>query len=169
MTAGIRITGATFTNGSTILGDDASPTVFIQPWYITNEGQFGSVVSLGGGSWVVSPGATIADSIYFEAAALVTLNEWYAKFSNAGFDSNYSYAWNATWATGGTTVVRMAIGTTGTNTGDPNLMKVIPIDTTITGWETNSVFSTLAKSGTYSLPVTFTPYVPTTQMTTNWT
>jgi hypothetical protein len=171
MTAGIQITGATFTGGSIISGVQApSATVVIQPWYITNEGQFGPhVTSLGSGSWLVSVGATLAENMYFEAATQGTLAEWTTKFATAGFNTDYSYAWNATWASGQTTVVRMAIGSVGTDTGDPNLMKVIPVDTTITGWETSNPFTTSAGApGVYSLPVTFTPYVPTTQMTNSW-
>ena len=144
-------------------------TISIEPWYITNEGSSGSLVtSLGSGSWLVSPTATIASAIYFEAAAQGTLSQWLAKFASAGFDPDYSYAWNATWATGGTTVVRMAIGTTGTATGDPNLLKVIPIDINVSGWEISNPFITSALTGVYTLPVTFTPYVPTTQMTNTW-
>jgi hypothetical protein len=177
MTAGIQITGATFTNGSTILGDDASPNISINRWDITNRGFSGGGVAYVGNptvfeSWTVDPGTTIASAIYFEATGQSTLDIWLAKFSNAGFDINYTYAYNATWGAGSTTVntvVRVGVGINGTGTGDPNLMKIIPIDTTVTGWQTNSVFSTLALPGTYNFPVALTPYVPTTQMTTNWT
>jgi hypothetical protein len=106
--------------------------------------------------------------MYFEAAAQITLTEWYAKFAAAGFDPNYSYAWNAVWASGQTTVVRMAIGMTGTATGDPNLMKVMPVDTNVSGWETSSPYTTQALPGVYNLPVTFTPYSPTAQMGNTW-
>jgi hypothetical protein len=174
MTAGIQLLGGIqFSGGSTILGDDASPNISITPWDITNRGSSGSGVTYVGNpptldSWTVDPGTVIASSIYFEATNAGTLADWYAKFSNAGFDPDYSYAWNATWATGGSTVVRMAIGSNGTYTGDPNLMKIIPIDTTIPGWEVADPFTTLAKPGTYNLPVALTPYIPTTQMTYNW-
>ena len=174
MTAGIQISGATFTGGSVINGDDASPNISITPWDITNRGFSGSGIAYVGNPptldrWIVDPGTTISSAIYFEATGSPTLADWYAKFSNAGFDSNYTYAWNATWATGGTTVVRMGIGINGTGTGDPNLMKIIPIDTTVSGCETSNPFTTLAKPGTYDLPVALTPYVPATQMTNNWT
>ena len=165
--------GAGITVGTgIIIGDTAVPpsTVIVQPWYITNEGQFGAhVAALGSGSWLVSVGATLAESMYFEAATGSTLADWTAKFSAAGFNTDYSYAWNATWDSGQTTVVRMAIGATGTTTGDPNLMKVIPIDTGITGWETSDPYTTPAGApGVYSLPVTFTPYSPTVQMGNSW-
>jgi len=174
MTAPYKIqVGAGITMGSGIvLGDTAVPpsTVVVQPWYITNEGSHGPhVASLGGGSWLVSVGATLSENLYFEAATLGTLTDWTSRFSAAGFNTDYSYAWNAVWASGQTTVVRMAIGATGTTTGDVNLMQVIPVDTSITGWETSNPSTTPAGApGVYSLPVTFTPYSPTTQMGNTW-
>jgi len=48
-------------------------------------------------------------------------------------------------------------------------MQVIPVDTSITGWETSNPLTTPAGApGVYSLPVTFTPYSPTVQMGNTW-
>ena len=160
--------GITIGGGITFGALPPPPAFTINLVDITNEGASGvNVYSSGSGSWFVTGGAFISSAIYFEAVTGGTLASWYAQFASAGFNSSDSYAWNATWATGGSTVVRMAIGATGTNTGDPNLMKIIPIDTTVPGWETSSPYSTLAKSGPYILPVTLTPYIPTTSMHTN--
>ena len=175
--SGINLLGGIkFDGGSLILGDDASPNIAVAPWDITNRASSGTGIAYVGNnstfdSWTVDPGTVIASAMYFGATNAPTLADWYARFANAGFDPDFSYAWNATWAAGSTTintVVRMAIGVNGTYTGDPNLMKIIPIDTTIPGWEIAATWTTLAKPGTYNLPVTLTPYVPTTQMTTDW-
>jgi hypothetical protein len=177
MTTGIHLlSGIQFSGGSTILGDDASPNISITPWDITNRGGMGGGVTYVGTptvfeSWTVDIGTTIASAIYFEATDAPTLAIWLGKFASAGFNTNYTYAYNATWGAGSTTintVARVGVGITGTGTGDPNLMKIIPIDTTVTGWETNSVFSTLALPGTYNFPLALTPYVPDTQMGNDW-
>ena len=179
----IQIDGVTFQGTSTgmIIESGPSAIISIQPWDITNRGSSGGGVTYVGNayaggspitdSWAVDPGTTIASAIYFEATGQSTLDIWLGKFAFAGFDTNYTYAYNATWGAGSTTintVVRVGVGITGTGTGDPNLMKIIPIDTTVSGWQTSSVFSTLALPGTYNFPLALTPYVPDTQMGNDW-
>lgn len=127
-------------------------------------------VYLGAGSWNINVPFTgnfdgsIADAIQFFAGSPSVLAQWQAAWNNAGYNSNDSYAWNATWATGGTGVVRIQLAP-----GAPNWdMLIVPVDTTFTGWQTTNPNQVPAVQGVFTLPVTLTPYSPTVDRGSNW-
>ena len=122
-------------------------------------------VYLGSGSWNInvpftgSNDGSINTAIFFDAVSPGVLAQWEAFWT--GYDTNYSYAWNATWASGQTGVVRMRLSPS--NTFGQQVF-VVPIDTSFPDWQTTSVELVPAVQGVFTLPVTLTPYVPTTQM-----
>jgi hypothetical protein len=140
---------------------------------IANPNIFGGLgVYLGSGSWDINvpftgsyPGS-IADAIQFGSASAGVLAQWEANWTNAGYDYNSlnSYAWNAIWATGGTTVVRMRLNPNG---GTQEVL-IVPIDTTFSGWQSTLSYQVPAVQGVFTLPVTLTPYVPTTVLVGDW-
>jgi hypothetical protein len=140
---------------------------------IASPGIFGGLgVYLGSGSWDInvpftgSYDGSIADAIQFGSASAGVLAQWVAFFDNAGYDYNtYSYAWNATWSTGGTGVVRMRLFP-----GASRKVFIVPIDTTFPDWQITSAELVPAVQGVFTLPVTLTPYIPTTTLGSrgNW-
>jgi len=140
------------------LSDIASPGIF------NNLGVYS-----GSGSWDINVGfvgfgsydGSIGTAIQFGSASAGVLAQWVANWTNAGYDYNtYSYAWNATWATGGTGVVRMYL-----NPG-ANEVNIVPIDTGYfdADWRTAPPQDIPAVQGVFTLPVTLTPYIPTTTL-----
>jgi hypothetical protein len=124
-------------------------------------------VYLGSGSWDInvpwtgnSPGSTV-DAIEFNAMYPGVLAQWEAAWASAGYDTNYSYAWNATWASGQTGVVRLRL-LPAAYTGQQ--IFIVPIDTTFPAWQTTTPDQVPAVQGVFTLPVTLTPYVPTTPL-----
>lgn len=133
---------------------------------ITNPSIFtGLGVYSGSGSWDINVPFTggydgsIDDGITFDAISPSILTQWQAFWAGAGYDTNYSYAWNATWATGGTGVVRMRLGAITL----PQII-IVPIDTTFPDWQITPPQNVPAVQGVFTLPVTLTPYLPATQM-----
>jgi hypothetical protein len=84
-----------------------------------------------------------------------------AAFGAGGLDVNYGYAWNVSWQTGGSGIIRVAINGFG-----PNTLILSPIDTTDTQWQSGSINGPL-QVGTFAFPATFTLYQPATAMQTN--
>ena len=149
--------GSRSTTSLTIsLADITSPDIFS-----------GLGVYLGSGSWNINVPFTgnydgsIADAIEFDFASPGVLAQWEAAWASAGYDTNYSYAWNATWASGQTGVVRMNL-IPAAPTGQQ--IFIVPIDTTFPAWQTTTPNQVPAVQGVFTLPVTLTPYVPATQM-----
>lgn len=88
-----------------------------------------------------------------------------AVWTAAGLDTNNAYVWNITWATGGSIVARVALNPDNIS----NSIAIVPIDQTDTRWQSGAIGGpTLA--GTFEFPATFTPYIPTTQISshTDW-
>ena len=82
-------------------------------------------------------------------------------FSAGGLDAGYGYAFQVSWQTGGTGLIRVAINGFG-----PNTLILSPIDTTDTLWQTGSIDGP-KQAGTFAFPATFTLYQPATSMQTN--
>jgi hypothetical protein len=198
----------------------------------------------GSGSWNINVpwtggyAGSIADAIFFGPASPGVLAQWEAAWASAGYDTNYSYAWNATWGNplniatnidGGlvgwgpygtalsvaanpvilstypvgstitwqdnTTATIVQIDDNGSyydifwdtpKTGDlfpmtlsktgvvrmrllpgaspGNQVFIVPVDTTFPTWQTTTPNQVPAVQGVFTLPVTLTPYVPTTQL-----
>jgi hypothetical protein len=144
------------------LSDIASPSIF------NNLGVYS-----GSGSWDInvpffgSYDGSIATAIEFGSASAGVTAQWVANWTNAGYDYNtYSYAWNATWATGGTGVVRMKLNPNG---GTQQIF-IVPIDTSFQDWQITPTDQVPALQGVFTLPVTLTPYIPTTTLggSGNW-
>lgn len=84
-----------------------------------------------------------------------------AAWTAASLDPAFAYAWHATFATytppvgapqsNYSCLVRMSIG--------GGQIKIIPIDQTDTTWQTGS-YSSTALQGTFTLPLTLSPYTP---------
>jgi hypothetical protein len=84
-----------------------------------------------------------------------------AAFAANGLDPTLGYAWNVSWTTGGTGVIRLAIN------GDGALsLLMAPIDTTDTQWQSGSTNGP-KQAGTFAFPATFTIYQPVTSMQSN--
>jgi hypothetical protein len=158
--AGVTLNGFNNTTSLTIaLADITSPNIFP-----------GLGVYLGSGSWDInvpwtgySPGS-IVDAIEFDAVSPGVLAQWEAAWASAGYDitvADYSYAWNATWASGQTGVVRMRLWAAA-STGQQ--IFIVPVDTTFPAWQTTPPYQVPAVQGVFTLPVTLTPYVPTTPL-----
>jgi len=160
--AGVTLNGYSSQGFTITLADIANPSIFS-----------GLGVYVGNGSWDINvpftgsyPGS-IADAIEFRSASAGVLAQWEANWTNAGYDYNSlnSYAWNAIWATGGTTVVRMRLN----RIGGTQEVFIVPIDTTFSGWQSTPSYQVPAVQGVFTLPVTLTPYVPTTVLDgSNW-
>jgi len=139
---------------------------------ITNPNIFGDLgVYLGSGSWQVQAnppadftnGPKISNAIWFYATTPL-LNSIIAAWTSLSYNPNISYAWTAHWASGQTTTVRLGYGAgAGYGSGDPRVF-IVPIDTSFSNWQTTDVYSVPSPPGTYTLPVTLTPYKPTTQL-----
>jgi hypothetical protein len=84
-----------------------------------------------------------------------------AAFGSGGIDVNYGYAFQVSWQTGGTGLIRVAINGTG-----PNTLLLSPIDTTDTQWQTGSTNGP-RQAGTFAFPAMFTLYQPATSMQPN--
>jgi hypothetical protein len=82
-------------------------------------------------------------------------------FAASGIDPGYGYAWQVSWQTGGTGLIRVAINGFG-----PNTLILSPIDTTDTQWQSGSINGP-KQVGTFAFPATFTLYQPATAMQTN--
>ena len=132
---------------------------------ITNPDIFGTLgVYLGSGSWQVQnpppyPGGAnpcIADAMLFYVDTPV-LDAISAVWTRLGYNVSSAYAFTAVWASGQTTTVRLAYGNGGTY-GPPNLVFIVPIDTGFPGWQSADPFTVPSVVGTYTLPVTLTPF-----------
>jgi hypothetical protein len=142
---------------------------------ITNPGIFYSLGTyLGSGSWQVqnpAPGGyppNAGCAMYFYADT-PTLNVISAVWARLGYDPNSAYAFNARWASGQNTTVRLAYGTGGTSSGNPTQVDIVPIDTGFIGWQSTDPFTVPSPVGTYTLPVTLTPFTePTPYGGSNW-
>jgi hypothetical protein len=71
------------------------------------------------------------------------------------------YAWNVSWNTGGSGVVRMAFGYSNSDS-----LLIAPIDTTFSNWQTTNTYDVPLLAGTFTFPATFTLYNPTTELIT---
>jgi hypothetical protein len=80
-----------------------------------------------------------------------------AAWTAAGFDTANSYVWNVSFATGGSIVSRTAVNPNGI----ANSLAITPINQTDPRWQTGQI-GTPTQAGTWTFPAVFTPYVPTT-------
>ena len=153
ITGGLRITG-----GLTI----GALSFTISPSDIVSSQTFGGPAPTldSSSQFTVQSGNNLGNGFSFyptpEAAARIT-----AVIEAAGLNINEPYAWNVSWSTGGIGAVRLEYYS-GSN------INIMPIDTTVSNWQTNDVYSAgSAKAGTFAFPATFTVHRPNTQMGTN--
>ena len=152
----------------------ASPGFAIALTDITNPDIFYTLgVYLGSGSWQVqnpSPDSTAPNTgcaMYFYADTPL-LDTFTAVWVRLGYNTNSAYAFNARWASGQNTTVRLAYGSGGTY-GPPNQVNIVPVDTGFIGWQSANPFTVPSPVGTYTLPVTLTPWTePTPVSGNNW-
>ena len=84
-----------------------------------------------------------------------------AAFAASGLDPSYGYAFQVSWQTGGTGLIRVALdGLAATS------LLLSPIDTTDTLWQSGSINGP-KQAGTFTFPATFTVYEPVTSMQPN--
>ena len=152
----------------------ASPGFAIALTDITNPDIFSTLgVYLGSGSWQVqnpSPYSTAPNTgcaMYFDADTPL-LDTFTAVWARLGYNTNSAYAFNARWASGQNTTVRLAYGL-GTGSGNPVQVNIVPVDTGFIGWQSANPFTVPSPVGTYTLPVTLTPWTePTPVDGNNW-
>ena len=84
-----------------------------------------------------------------------------AAFNAGGLDPTYGYAFQVSWQSGGTGIIRVAIDGLA-----PTSLLLSPIDTGDTQWQTGSINGP-KQAGTFAFPATFTLYEPVTSMQTN--
>ena len=91
----------------------------------------------------------------------VILSAW----TTAGFDPALTYAWNISFAAGGSIIARVAVNPNNI----ANSLAISPINQAYPAWQTGQV-GTPTQAGTFAFPAAFTPYVPTTSITgsNNW-
>ena len=81
--------------------------------------------------------------------------------SSASLSSSNAWVWHASFATGGSCLVRL-----GLVSGSPGNITIAPIDESNTGWQSGSTSGpTLA--GTFTFPAIFTIYIPNTSLSGN--
>jgi hypothetical protein len=84
-----------------------------------------------------------------------------AAYSAAEFDPNQAYVWIVSFATGGSIVSRTAVNPNGIN----NSLAITPINQAYPAWQTGQI-GTPTQAGTFTFPAVFTPYIPTTAIST---
>jgi len=89
-------------------------------------------------------------------------------FAACGYDIGTSYVFNATFANatpagGGMTTPYSCLVRADWNSGQTEFQMVV-IDQTNPGWQTGAPSAGTQLEGTFNLPVTLTPYTPTTSM-----
>jgi hypothetical protein len=163
--SGIQITGATFTNGSTIGagggGGGTSFTVGPADIQVHGSGQWYHGYSNISATDFTSDGDNLENGVAYNITYSALYNQIVQIYTNAGFNLSDNYAWNVTWTIGGTGVVRLAIDAAGSNT-----LVIAPIDQTDTRWQTGDT-SGPTQPGTFGFPATFTLHSPTTQLYNN--
>jgi len=81
-----------------------------------------------------------------------------AAFGASGLDPAYGYAFQVSWQSGGTGLIRVAVDGLA-----PTSVLLSPIDTTDTQWQSGSLNGP-KQAGTFAFPATFTLYEPVTAM-----
>lgn len=165
----MSLTGITFGSGITIgSGVKVGPSLTISSSDFNygnySGGTSGYVTPVGGGDlycpfyYLNSPNGSIA----------TTITNF---FTSCGYDINTSYVFHATFASaiiGGITFTsyRCLVRANWNTSGE---FDMVVIDQTNTGWQSGNPGSGTQLQGTFSLPVTLTPYNPTTSMgAINW-
>ena len=92
-----------------------------------------------------------------------TLDQYTALLTNYPFLASPTapYAWNVSWNSGGSGVVRMAFGFSNSDS-----LLIAPVDTTFPNWQTTNTHDVPLQAGTFTFPATFTLYSPTTELIT---
>ena len=92
-----------------------------------------------------------------------TLDQYTALLTNYPFLASPTapYAWNVSWNSGGSGVVRMAFGFSNSDS-----LLIAPVDTTFPNWQTANTYDVPLQAGTFTFPATFTLYSPTTELIT---
>ena len=162
MVAPLTIGGGIQIGGGIIIGN--------LPTFTVNSVDISSPVILGGyyssyssSGFTSDPGGYIYQMIgYTMTSELETAIA--SAFDAAVLNTALGYAWQVSWQTGGTGLIRVAI-----NGNGPNTLILSPIDTTDTLWQSGSINGP-RQSGTFVFPATFTLYQPATSMqpNTNW-
>lgn len=154
ITNGITIgPGITIGNSSTFTvnsADISSPVI----WGVNTYSDYSSA------GFTSTPGGQIYQLIQYTITpgleAAIT-----SAFGASGLDVGYGYAFQVSWQTGGTGIIRVAIDGLA-----PTSLLLSPIDTGDTQWQSGSINGP-KQAGTFAFPATFTLYEPVTSMQTN--
>jgi hypothetical protein len=80
-------------------------------------------------------------------------------WGEAGMDTGNAYVWNVNFTTGGSIVARIAVNPDNIT----DTLAITPIDQADPRWQSGQIGTPL-QAGTWTFPATFTPYIPTTQI-----
>ena len=133
------------------------PTFTLNPGDITFDRLLYSGYSSYSSAGFTSDGTQVYNGIcYTISSALHT--EILNAMTSASMDPIYSYVWNITWTTGGTSLARV-----GLDGGGGDTLVFSPIDQTDTQWQSGSNTGP-TQVGSFTFPAVFTPYYPLTQI-----
>ena len=86
-------------------------------------------------------------------------NDILAAWATAGFNTVNAYVWHVSFASGGNILARVAVNPNGIT----DSLAITPIDQTNTAWQSGFLGGP-TQAGTWTFPAVFTPYAPTTTM-----
>jgi len=156
---GIKIEGGISIGGSISIG--TTPTFTVNPGDISSPYIWGSYYSnYSSAGFTSDPGGYVYQLIQYTITSGLE-SAITAAFNTAGIDPTYGYAFNVSWQSGGTGLIRVAIDGLA-----PNSLLLSPIDTTDTQWQSGSINGP-KQAGTFAFPATFTLYQPVTSMQPN--
>jgi hypothetical protein len=92
-------------------------------------------------------------------------NDITAAWAAAGFNTDNTYAWNVSFASGGNIIARVAVDPD----GFVDTLAIVPIDQTDTRWQSGTLGGP-TQAGVFTFPAIFAPYTPTTVISgaNNW-
>jgi len=156
---GIKIEGGISIGGSISIG--TTPTFTVSPGDISSPYIWGSYYSnYSSAGFTSDPGGYVYQLIQYTITSGLE-SAITAVFNTAGIDPTYGYAFNVSWQSGGTGLIRVAINGLASNS-----LLLSPIDTTDTQWQSGSINGP-KQAGTFAFPATFTLYQPVTSMQPN--
>jgi hypothetical protein len=156
---GIRIEGGITIEGGIYIG--TLPTFTINSVDISNpQLYYGGYSSYSPSGFVSNGNTNLQNGIRYDITT-VLYNAIAAAQTTAGLNASNAWVWSASFASGGTVLVRL-----GLVSGLPNTVTISPIDQTDTRWQTGSDLGPTV-SGSFTFPATFAPYSPPTSINGN--
>lgn len=111
-----------------------------------------------------SDGTQLYNGVTYDVTNTTLYNQIVQAYTSLGLTDTNSYAWNVSWTTGGTDIVRLSVII---NNVTQNMQLVIaPINQTDTQWQVGNTNGP-TQTGTFGFPATFTLLTPTTQVSNN--